>query len=57
MDNKMKQRQKKQYEKEIHEAMEKSIKILMHHLGQNYLRFSNEVFKINQKYFKMEDKK
>lgn len=53
----MKIRKQKQYEKEIHEAMDKAIRILTHHLGQNYLRFANEVFKINQKYFKMEDKK
>jgi len=49
----MKIRQRKRYDKEIHEAMMKSIKVIQHHVGQNYLRFANEVFKINQKYFKM----
>ena len=51
----MKIRKQKKYDKEIHEAMEKATKILLHHIGQNYLRFANEVFKINQKYFKMDD--
>ena len=54
---KMKIRKRKQYDKEIHEAMNKATKILLHHISQNYLRFANEVFKINQKYFKMEEEK
>jgi len=53
----MKIRQRKRYDKEIHEAMNKATRIIMHHIGRNYLRFANEVFKINQKYFKMDDLK
>ena len=53
---KQKIKQRKRYEKEIHEAMMKSIRILQHHIGQNYLRFANEVMNINQKYFDIIDK-
>ncbi len=55
---KLKIRKRKQYEKEIHAAMMKTTGILMHHLGQNYLRFANEILKINEKYFDIvEDEK
>lgn len=51
----MKIRKQKQYDIEIHTAMNKATRILLHHIGQNYLRFANEVLKINKKYFKMEE--
>ena len=54
-ERKMKIRQRKQYDKEIHETMNKATRILLHHISQNYLRFANEVLKINKKYFKMEN--
>ena len=53
----MKIRQRNKYDKEIHEAMNKATRILLHHISQNYLKFANEVLKINKKYFKMEEEK
>lgn len=49
---KMKIRKRKQYEEEIHTEMERATKILLHHISLNYLKFANNVLKINNKYFK-----
>lgn len=49
----MKKRQRKKYEKEIEETLEKHFRILQHHLSQNFQRFANEVYKINSRYFNL----
>ena len=51
----MKKRQKAKYEKEIDECLNKHIKLLVHHLGSIFQRYSREIWKINLRYFDIKE--
>ncbi len=49
--NKLGRRKQKAYMEEIEANLDKHIKFLTHHLSSVFLRYANEVYKLNRKYF------
>ena len=49
----MKKRQKAKYLEETNKLLEKHMRILIHHITQNFLKYSNEINEINSRYFEM----
>ncbi len=52
----MNKRTEKKYLKEINESLEKHMKLLLHHLQSVMVRYSRDVWKLNNKYFNLETK-
>lgn len=46
---------KQQYEKEVHKNLNKYASLLGYHIGSIFLRFANDVYKINSKYFNFKE--
>jgi len=51
----MEKRKQKQYEKERDEIVEKYLKLVHHHMSSLYIRFMNDVWKLNSKYFELKE--
>lgn len=46
---------KQQYEKEVIKNQNKYASLLGHHIGSIFLRFANDVYEINSKYFNFKE--
>lgn len=46
----------KQYERKVNELLEKYSKIMIHHIEGNFLRFANEIYKLNSEFFEIKEK-
>jgi len=48
----MKKRMRNKYQKEVEEIIEKHLKVFNHHTSNLFRRMLNEMWKLNEKYFK-----
>lgn len=48
---------KQKYEKELKEIESKYANLLAHHISSVFLRFANDIFKLNNKFFEFKELK